>query len=210
MMTLDAFTKEFIAKYEGAWVFANPQAGKKDLYNIIEVKATPKGNPQLVLWNPKVGNLYINLQTDVEIDFSLPVIGFFNYKGRALASKRVAARQWKRGICSSNFAIDSGAASVLYGNGLKENIEYETLLAAYFPKYPKPSEAIKQLKSGEAQSVAISPNFAITLPCAKASKDTLYVICRHGVIGHIKENSEFTLTNDIFTNEPELEGLKKK
>lgn len=209
MMSMEAYVKEFIAKYEGAWVFANPQSGSKDLYNIIEVKTPTNKAPQIVLWNPKVGALYINLQTDIEIDFSMPVIGFFNHKGRALASKRVAARQWKRGICSSNFQIDGGAFNVLFGAGIKEKMEYDTLMSAFFPSYPTATEAIKKLQLGEAQSVAISPNFAITLPCTDTEEHLLVVICRQGVIGAIRNGKEFKLTNDIFTNEPELEGLRK-
>jgi hypothetical protein len=95
--------------------------------------------------------------SDVGFEFLPPKSAYYNTAaGKPLLVKRIASRQWRRGLCASNMAIE----------GLDRRsypVDFSTLLDI-FGTSVSPEDVQKKLQKGKVQvggGIAISPQFAL-------------------------------------------------
>src|SRR4051812_19017429 len=97
---------DFHQKYEGTFCrFISPMSKHKEVFSINEIEVLQTTPPNLTLWNPKHGELYLKYTTEAELDFTYPDVGYFQHGKKAFRFTRNYERQWKKGICSATARI---------------------------------------------------------------------------------------------------------
>lgn len=72
---------------------------------VAEVSVSPKSPPDLTLYNDKAGEMYLTYNTEAELDFSFPAVGYFQMGKAAYRFQRNYERQWKKGICPATAVV---------------------------------------------------------------------------------------------------------
>lgn len=97
---------DFAQKYENTYCrYTSPVSGAKEIFLITSVLSSHREAPSLVLYNSKHGELYLKYDTEAELDFTFPEVGYFSHNGRAMLFSKQYQRQWKKGICSNTALI---------------------------------------------------------------------------------------------------------
>lgn len=94
--------EDFRQKYEDTYCrYTSPLSGMKDVFHIAAVIPSAKEAPTLSLINSQHGELLLKYDTEAELDFTFPSVGYFSHKGKAVLFSRKYERQWRKGLCIS-------------------------------------------------------------------------------------------------------------
>jgi hypothetical protein len=137
--------------------------------------------------------------TDHRVICSFPERKLFNHNGMALEFTRLPNRQYRRGICKDNVKIYSPIRLMINGDG--HPWSYEILSNALNSTYPACcEEAIKELQSETAISVALSEKFMISLSIESKYNKRLHLFYMNKVIGYFEKDT-FYIKHKVFQQE---------
>lgn len=159
---------DFRQKYENTYCrYLSPLTRKNEVFLISSVEVSDERPPVLTLFNKKAGELYLNYDTEAELDFTFPETGYFQHENKALRFYKQHARQWKKGVGGSTAycAFPYNEFSVTEPVGVTE----ETLTSAFQRQIVPISVALRKLQNNEAFSVALNLNMALGLGEEKGS-----------------------------------------
>jgi hypothetical protein len=142
----------------------SPRDGEKHVFQITHVEVQDDGPSDFMIFNDKAGELYLKYDTDTELDFTFPEVGYFQHKKRAVRFARLFQRQWKKGICDAT-ATTVFPYSRIFGR-FGARLDQETITAAFNNKpnnLVSLSEAVKLLDSEKYVSVALTKHLALGL-----------------------------------------------
>ena len=93
---------DFQQKYELTYVRIRLE-GQRNLtvFLVKRVQVFPKEPPELHLFNSEKGSIVLRYDTDSEIYFDYPPIGYSYYNNTASYCFRRTGRRWIRGVCDS-------------------------------------------------------------------------------------------------------------
>ena len=98
--------QDFQQKYEGTYCrYTSPLNGKCEVFSLTSVEVHPASPPDLTLFSPKYGEIFLKYTTEAELDFTFPEIGYFSHEGKALRFMRNFERQWRKGICGGTSRV---------------------------------------------------------------------------------------------------------
>lgn len=149
---------DFQQKYESTYCrYTSPVSGVKELFFITAVQPSNREAPSLILYNSKHGELYLKYDTEAELDFTFPDVGYFSHNGKAMLFSKLYQRQWKKGLCSATAMI-----IFPYPNVAGEPTITEEYLSSAFTPAPVKSfdEAIKELNK-ETFSIPVNKSLAV-------------------------------------------------
>lgn len=170
-MELPQIIEDFRRRYGGTYVRVKfPNTNELGVFYVSRVDYSADFGGQLTLDSRKCGTIRLNLGTDHGINFAWPKVGVYQFGPRAVFFLRVPARQWARGICTSNAYV--GTYALL--NSGDVSLDIDTVEAAYEHQTYSYSEAIEKLKSKAFQSVAMPNNFSVSLDCRANDKYLLW------------------------------------
>lgn len=153
---------DFQQKYQGTFCrYLSPMTGKKEVFQINAV-VFRDGPPDIHLFHPEYGEIYLKYDSDCDLDFSFPEVGYFQHKDKALLFTRRFQRQWKKGVCDATASADWPYYNLypLY----KWNIDCPILENAYKErKLLSLKDGRKALNDGDSISVVLSPVFSLGL-----------------------------------------------
>jgi hypothetical protein len=153
--------EDFRQKYEETYCrYLSPLTKKNEVFYISSVEVYDDRPPVLILFNSKAGELYLNYDTEAELDFSFPETGYFQSGNKALRFYKRHARQWKKGVSASTAQCVFPYNEFILAESV--GVNEETLTAAFKPPIVTPfSTAIKKLQDNEAFSLALNANMAL-------------------------------------------------
>ena len=106
MLDLDIITDDFSRKYQGTFVrWQKNEDSNKEVVLITRVDSAEDRLPLIRISHPKYKDLIVSYDSLSSLDFEWPPVGYFNHDGKALIFSRWIARQWKKGICTTNSQI---------------------------------------------------------------------------------------------------------
>jgi len=153
---------DFRQKYEGTFIRASFKEGMPlSVYKVTKV--VDGAPPQLRLSNEEWGELRVNYDTELEINFDFPEVGYFFFDNKyAMLLTKQFYRQWKRGLCKS---------TVLFANPYNEffslvdsSVREELVISSFMPRTILPIKVANNcLDTGEAISIPLSNSFALGL-----------------------------------------------
>lgn len=155
--------EDFRQKYEDTFCrYLSPLTKKNEVFYISSVEVFDDKPPVLILFNSKAGELYLNYDTEAELDFTFPETRYFQHGNKAFRFLRQHARQWKKGINNSTAKCIFPYNDFLLTESV--SINEETLTSAFQSLVFIPfSTAIKKLQNNEAFSVVLNQNMAMGL-----------------------------------------------
>lgn len=142
--------------------------------------------------------LYYSEEKPYNVEFVIPHKSFFQYKTRAYLLQRIPAKQYNRGICDNNTAINS----LNKQGGLANHAIGFELLKAYVakPDFPTFDKAVTT-KGSKIHSIALSRRFAYVPECKMIFLDHQPI----AVVDHASH--EVRVYHSVFI--PELQALTK-
>lgn len=147
------------------------------------------------------GSITINLgSADHQLNFRFPQVGVFQHKTQAVLFRRIAARQWRRGICGDNSFLRNTTAPLV---GNQVSFDLATLASAFEHRTIPLPQALEGLSEHRARSVALRDNVSLSLSL-DSSSDYL-VLYWDNVVGRCDEKGKLT---KLF--EPTMESLLRK
>lgn len=188
---------DFRQKYEGTFCrFVSPSSKRREVFTILQVDAHPSSPPDLTLYNSTHGHLYLKYDTEAELDFNYPDVGYFQFKNRALRFVKNYERQWRKGMCASTcrvlFPYDELFPS--YGPGLNN----ESVEAAFIVPQLTIENGLRKLRDDKCVSVALSRTLALGL----GNKDEdRWVWFESEPIGEVKSNGDVAAHTPEFAQE---------
>jgi hypothetical protein len=150
---LRANAQDFRQRYEGTYGFYRDEKGKRMLAQLTGI------TEDVCLFVDARGieyRLNVDAEKDIGFEFLPPRSGYFNTKRGAMLVKRVAARQFQRGVTGKNVAI-----SLLIAASLQLQRMGFPLLESIYEKTVSAKEALAMFQSGETPSVALSSSFGL-------------------------------------------------
>lgn len=97
---------DFNQKYLGTLCrYQSPLTKKKEVFMVSQVHAKD-GPPDITLYSPTHGEIFISFAGDVDLDFTFPEVGYFQHKDHALKFGKNHMRQWKKGICDATAYVE--------------------------------------------------------------------------------------------------------
>ena len=152
---------DFQQKYEGTYCrYLSPITKKKEIFMLNMVEPQAKAPPDLTLYNDRCGELFLSYNTEAELDFSFPDIGYFQCGVRAVLFSRNYERQWKKGMCRSTVFMSFPYDDLLFVHPV--DVKGDTLEAAFEPRpILTLDEADKRLADGKTVSVSLTKHFAL-------------------------------------------------
>lgn len=144
---------DFRQRYEGTYGFYRDEKGKRLLAQLTAI------TEETCLFTDARGieyRLNVDAEKDIGFEFLPPRSGYFNTRRGAMLVKRVAVRQFQRGVTGKNVTI-----SLLNSASLQLQRMGFSLLEAVYEKNVPAKDAVVLFHSGEAPSVALSSSFGI-------------------------------------------------
>lgn len=157
--------EDFRQKYEGTYCrYQSPKTKEKEVFSVMSIEVHDSSPPDIVLYNGRVGDLFLSYKGESELDFSYPAIGMFQYEKKALRFTRRYMRQWKKGVCESTAGIDFpyGHLAPKYQTCISESTvkaAYDSLTATTVSI----SAAVQKLEKEDYISVALNKEFSLGL-----------------------------------------------
>lgn len=185
--------EDFAQKYEGTYCrYLSPLTKKKEIFTITGVGVNSSKGPDLTLFNSKTGELYLNYDTDVELDFSFPEARFFQHENKAMYFHKLHQRQWKKGVCSTTARIKF-PYNELY-RCVSVNLDENILDSAYQPLlFRSITDGVKTLKDG-GFSVVLNADLSLGL----AEKPDRYWLWFHSeIVGFVQDNTLMLYTPEF-------------
>lgn len=142
------------------------------LYHLLLVDGGGDGAPVLTLVNKRHGTIKLSYNTECEVTFPFPELGYFWYNNQvAVLFQRSNQRQWRRGICNGTAALVIPYHT--YDRRLQLSFTEDVLTSAFNPIFVRFQDAVDLIQGKSALSVPLSSTLAIG-----ASPDPDY----HGLI----------------------------
>lgn len=156
--------EDFSQKYESTFCrYISPIDKAKHIFQINHVEVSDEGPSEFVLFNKKHGELFLKYDTDTELDFEYPDVGYFQLGKQAHRFSRLFMRQWKKGICDSTAKMSFPYAR-LAGGRWESYLNHDTLEGAFNGKTSNDlSSAVKLLDNESYVSVALTKRLAVGL-----------------------------------------------
>jgi hypothetical protein len=150
---LRANAQDFRQRYEGTYGFYRDEKGKRMLAQLTGI------TEDVCLFVDARGleyRLNVDAEKDIGFEFLPPRSGYFNTKRGAMLVKRIAARQFQRGVTGKNVTI-----LLLIAASLQLQRMGFSLLESVYEKNVSAKEALAMFQSLETPSVAISSSFGL-------------------------------------------------
>jgi len=156
-MNINNIFEDFERKYRGSYVQLLINGNLENfLLDDIKPDVTTKF-PHLILQSNKFGSIILKYNTQERIFFKIPPPTYTQIGEDAYYFSRFSARQWKRGINSSNCRFYSPP----YPGNNNIAIEESTIEKAFYPEKYSVTQAIDLIKNQNYNSVALSKNIAV-------------------------------------------------
>ena len=200
-------TADFRQKYEETFIRV---ALKDNLpYEVFLVSKVNTGKPpSLKLINEKWGDLTVNYDTDLDVNFEYPEIGYFLYQGQATLVFKTYQRQWKRGICSSTLFFCFPYMEIVLHNYAFPLIQEALVTAAFLPrKLYQLSQINTMLNKGSTLSHPLSNSLALGLSLKENNKKLLWFLNKP--VGEYNETKKTLVLNEPIIKQ-EIEDYLKQ
>lgn len=158
-MNLSQVFEDFDRKYQGSYVQVALDGKKPELFRLQRTFTDGSKFPKLELQSDKLGSIVLNYNTSARILFKVPNPTYIQYGKDAYFFRRMAARQWKRGIHQNNSVIQHPLTGVNH-RGHDFNLDFTIVRETINPTFTDLYTGIHLIKSGY-NSVALSKNMAI-------------------------------------------------
>lgn len=154
-------TTDFKQKYEHTYIRVRfPDTQKKKVF-YVDTITSGIISPHLILSNPDSGQIQLNYDTESDIFFDMPPVGYSLYDGKqAILFKKLSNRQWKRGVCIGNSTLFS-PYNAWFSNPV--GINTPCLESAYAGKLVSFQEAVSLIYAKKALSVPFSKTLCLGL-----------------------------------------------
>jgi len=172
MLNLQQVANDFEKKYAGT--YAQAISVGRDPYIVkIENVEYNEGECFITIRSQEFGITRIKYDTDeLELDFTMFPLGYFNYNGFAIYSYRSFERQWKRGMCPGTMRFLNPMAKYS-SHAEKASINHSTLVYLRDVKYLKLTEVIELLRGNYIVSIAVRPDWMLSKDIRKDSEVSL-------------------------------------
>lgn len=155
---LHADSGDFRQRYEGTYgFFSDHKTGKRLLVHLERVDL--EDSPRKVVFRDRRGvdfSIKADVQDEIGFEFLPPKSAFYNTMNGVYYVERVAARQFRRGICDNNCNV-----YILNERGFRRSgVNFDTL-SAIFERPIEIQAAIERFKTGALPALALSPFMAI-------------------------------------------------
>ena|SRR5579864_2936748 len=160
---------DFRRRWEGtyAWLFME-QVNDETLVHIDRVEDDSDKVATLTVTSGKYGQMVLNFgSSEHELRFKYPPVGVFQFGDDVYMFRRRPARQYRRGICPDNSLLWNVTRGLV---GNRARFDAKEVQAAFEHKTFSEAEALKMLAKG-MKGVALSHNFAVTLPIEEGNPD---------------------------------------
>lgn len=190
MFDWEQVTADFRQKFEHTYIRVSLKEGQP--FEVFYVDRVVQGKPTyLVLSNSNWGEIKINYDTELEVLFDFPRVGYFNFNDKyAAIFNRNFQRQWKRGLCNQTGLICFPYWP--FRNYLPLLCE-EAITAAFQPRSICPIyQAANTLEFGSYLSVPLSESLALGLT-VKENNNLLLWFLEQPIGEYIKEKNTIKL-----------------
>ena len=193
---------DFQQKYQGTYCrYKSPINGAKEVFFVHDVIPHEDKGPDISLFNERVGELYLNYETEAELDFSFPRCSNFLSDKKCFRFVKNYFRQWKKGI-------NPQTASVVFPYNeihpfMPVGMSGPVLEDAFKPqRLTSIKEALLLMDNEAFFSVPLSPNLSVG---PSDNKDDLWLWFDSNIIGALiktgKGLREIKLYDPIFEQE---------
>lgn len=159
---------------------------KDELVFVETAEATIDGTALRVIRASGESDTVHNIHTKMEV--YMPESHFFNAGKRACWLKKEAKRQWRLSLNSNMYSIIEVGRKERRALGWEDDqvstISSRTFLSCCRSGYPSLSDALAEVRSGQALSRAVSPHIALMRPLFGA---TTLVYYKEALVGYIPD-----------------------
>ena len=190
-MNLNQIFEDFDRKYRDSYVQVALKDKDPELFKLNRIISDNTKFPKLELISDKLGTIVLNYNTNARIMFKVPNPTYIQHGKRAYYFRRMAERQWKRGINRNNSTFNDPLSYWLPIDS-STPVDFNTIRSAMYPTFQPLYVAIEMLKGGY-DSVALSKNFAIAK--SPTNKDKLVLFYRLAAIGTVDYDGNIKAPN---------------
>lgn len=191
MFNWEQVTTDFRQKFEHTYIRVSL---KEDWpLEVFRVGKVVAGKPAyLILRNNNWGEIKINYDTELEVSFEFPKVGYFALDNKSAGIfTRAFLRQWKRGLCDQTGTFVSPYAC--FGVNHHPSFNEETVRAAFQPQALCPIyQAANMLALGSHLSVPLSNCFSLGLT-VKENNNLLLWFLEQPIGEYIKKSNTIKL-----------------
>lgn len=180
-MNINQIFEDFDRKYQGSYVQVAFEDKQPELFRLIRTVNDGSKFPKLELSSDKLGTVLLNYNTTARILFKVPTATYIQQGKHAVFFRRMAERQWKRGIHHNNSIFNNPLTQFMLLENSGTKFDFTSIRSAFNPKFHTLYESLDLLKQGY-RSVALSRNFCI----ANARKDVIVLFYRLLPVGTVK------------------------
>lgn len=181
-MNINQIFEDFDRKYQGSFVQVALESKQPELFRLVRTVYDDSKFPKLELVSDKLGTLLLNYNTSARIMFKVPSPTYIQQGKQAVFFRRMAERQWKRGIHHNNSTFTNPLSQFILENS-NTKFDFTSIRTAFNPTFYTLQDALAML-SNDYRSVALSRNFCI----AKGRKDSLVLFYRLLPIGTVAKD----------------------
>jgi len=191
----DQIGRDFSQKYTGTFI----RAKIDDKWEVVFVQEVVPGSPPtLILKNSKFGEIKLNYDTNFELSFEFPKLGYFLHERRAVIFMRHYLRQFRKGIHThtANFSCPYAMFSLRCGASLNEDL----VKSSFEPRSSLSLKAaFQKIKDENLLSVPITDEMALGI---HPFKDTLLLwYLSTPIAEYIPVDDRLFLREKVFTQE---------
>lgn len=192
-MNVSQIFEDFDRKYQGSYVQVTFEGKQPELFRLMRIVYDSTKFPKLELVSDKLGSVLLNYNTSARILFKVPSATYIQNGKDAVFFRRMAERQWKRGVHHNNSTFNNPLGQFMLSSITSNSkFDFTNVRSAFNPEFFSLEQALSMLKQ-DYRSVALSRNFCI----AKARKDNLVLFYRLMPVG--------TVASDGTINAPDFQ-----
>lgn len=180
-MNISQIFEDFDRKYQGSYVQVAFDGKQPELFRLMRTVNDGSKFPKLELASDKLGTVLLNYNTSARILFKVPSATYLQQGKHAVFFRRMAERQWKRGIHHNNSAFNNPLSQFMLLEDSNTTFNFTSIRNAFNPTFHNLQEALSML-SKDYRSVALSRNFCI----AKSRRDINVLFYRLLPVGTVK------------------------
>lgn len=176
--------QDFQQKYQGTFCrYTSPISQRREVFFIPQVIPQAKEGPHIVLFNQRAGELFLNYNTEAELNFDYPECNNFLHDKKCFRFLRAYVRQWKKGICTQTAHI-AFSYNEIYPK-LATQLTSEILESAFkSKKIVSIKEAIHLIENEKYFSLPLTEDLSMGLA---DTKDSLWLWFGASLIGVLKK-----------------------
>lgn len=183
-MNINQIFEDFDRKYQGSYVQVAFEGKQPELFRLMRIVYDSSKFPKLELSSDRLGTVLLNYNTSARILFKVPSATYLQQGNQAVFFRRMAERQWKRGVHHNNSTFNNPLSSfMLLESGSSSRFDFTNIRNAFNPTFYTLQEALTMLNK-DYRSVALSRNFCI----AKGRKDVLVLFYRLMPVGTVSKD----------------------